>query len=153
VEAADVPPGPRLLVSFFIIFASAALFVYWFRYSCLLILDQRSSEQYALKVASTIRLSFPEVKRALETETARPMLDALHESLDRDYATLTDLLHSARGTDTVERRLLAADYRMLKIWYQVRSAAGDLAGARRSLTEMSSILTYFAAEIGESATA
>jgi hypothetical protein len=142
-----------LLVSVFIIAASSVLFVYWFRYSCLLILSQRSSEQYALRVASTIRLSFPAVKLALERETARVGLDSLHDSLDRDYATLTDLLDNARGSDTIERRLLAADYRMLRLWYRVRSSAGDMAGARRALTEMSSILSYFAAEIGQSAAA
>jgi hypothetical protein len=141
-----------LLVSIFIIAASSVLFVYWFRYSCLLVLSQGSSEQYALRVASTIRLSFPDVKLALQDEIERPALDSLHESLDRDYATLTDLLHHARGSETIERRLLAADYRMLKVWYRVRAGAGDVAGARRALTEMSSILTYFAAEIGESAT-
>ena len=127
------------------------MFVYWFRYSCLLILGQRSDDEYALRVASRIRLCFPEVLESLRTDPRASALEQLHRSLDHDYRVLTDLLQQAQGTESIERRLLAIDYKLLKHSCRFMIARGDDLRARKALREMSSILNYFAAEIGESA--
>jgi hypothetical protein len=129
------------------------MFVYWFRYSCLLILGQRSNDEYALKVASRIRLSFPEVLESLRADPRASALQRLHRSLDHDYRVLTELLQNASGPESIERRILAIDYKLLKLCCQFMIARGDNTRARKALIEMSSILQYFAAEIGASAAA
>ena len=85
-----------LLASILIIIFSFVLFLYWLRYTCLLLLQNRSVN-YALKVASTNRLSFPQIQEALQTTTQTTALDRLEESLEHDYKVLTDLLQHATG--------------------------------------------------------
>ena len=129
------------------------MFAYWFRYSCLLILGQGSDDEYALKVAARIRLSFPEVRESLQANTGVLALRRLHDSLESDYRVLADLLDQAEGSEPIERRLLAIDYHLLKLFSRFMIACGDNLRARKALQEMSSILNYFAAEIGEGAAA
>src|SRR6266851_4346260 len=95
-----------LFASVFIIVASSALFVYWFRYTCLLILGQRSGSEFGSKVTSTIRLTFPQVEDALKTAPRTTALDRVHEGLENDYRILDDLLHHATGNDSIEHRVL-----------------------------------------------
>ncbi len=142
-----------MLASFFIIFVSAGLFVYWFRYTCLLLLGQRSGAAYALKVASTIRLSYPQVEAALLASPQLATLDRVHLGLENDFRILTDLLGQANGSDPLEHRILAIDYKIMKAWYRLTSANGNLVMAKYALNEMSSILGYFAGALGESASA
>ena len=137
----------------FSLFASSALFVYWFRYTCLLVLAQRESTEYALKVASTIRLSFLEAGRALEAEPHTLALDSVHAGLENDYRILTDLLRQATGSESIEHRLLAIDYKVMQVWYKVARGHSDRLYARNALSEMSSILGYFAEELGQDAAA
>jgi hypothetical protein len=140
-----------LLASILITIFSFVLFLYWLRYTCLLLLQQ-GSVNYALKVASTIRLSFPQVQEALQTTTQTTALDRLEESLEQDYKVLTDLLQHAIGA-SIERRILTLDYKIMRGWYKLTRTNRDLVQARKALVEMSAVLSYFAAEIGESATA
>jgi len=142
-----------LLASVLIIIASAVLFVYWFRYTCLLILAQRSSTEFALKVASTIRLSFPQVEAALQAAPRTAALDRLHQGLENDFRILTDLLSQAAGSDSIEHRVLAIDYKIMQVSYRLTRTFGNLILAKKALSEMSSILGYFAAELGQSAAA
>jgi hypothetical protein len=137
------------MASVFIIVSSSALLVYWFRYTCTLILSQKHSK-HALKVASTIRLSFPQTELALLTEPRPPALDRLFESLENDYRILTDLLSDAAGDNSIERRMLTIDFKMMRIWYGLTRNSRQLPQARSALSEMSSILGYFAAEIAQS---
>jgi hypothetical protein len=137
-----------VVVSGLIIIASFTLFLYWFRATCLLLLAQKDSAEHALQVASTIKLSFPHVQSALQTHSTT--LDGLHERLDQDYLLLTELLHHP-GSDSIEHRILRLDYKVMRVWYQLTRTGHHLLPARKALGEMSSILSYFAAEIGESA--
>jgi len=132
-----------------IIIASSALFLYWFRYSCLLLLSQQGSAGYALRVASNIQLSFPHVQEALQAIPQSAALDRLHERLDQDYELLTDLLRHPGG-ESIEHRILRVDYHIMRVWYQL-TRTSQLLQARNALGEMSAILGFFAAEIGESA--
>ena len=126
------------------------MFLYWLRYTCLMLISRRSSD-YALKVASTIRLSFPQVREALATQSQAVALDHLHRSLENDHHVLMDLLGQAMSrSESIERRLLALDYRVMQSWYMLTRSFHPLQ-AKRALSEMSSILSCFAAEIGESA--
>ena len=125
-------------------------FVYWFRYSCLLLLSRKGSAKYALQVASNIQLSFPHVQEALQTLTHSAALDRLQERLDKDYHLLTDLLRHPGG-ESIEHRILRLDYHIMRVWYQLTRSSCQVLQARKALEEMSAILGFFAAEIGESA--
>ena len=139
-----------MLASGFIIVGSSALFLYWFRYSCLLLLAQKGGAQYALQVASNIQLSFPDVQAALRTKASSAALEQLLERLDQDYDLLTELLHHP-GSDSIQHRILRFDYQVMRAWYQLTRTSGHPLQAQKALGEMSSILGYFAAQIGESA--
>ena len=141
-----------MLASGLIIISSSALFLYWFRYTCLLLLESEDKAAHAFHVACNIQLSFPQVQAALQTPQPGATLDLLHLRLNQDYQLLTDLLGHPGG-GSVEHRILRIDYQLMRFWYKVTSIGCDLLRARTALAEMSSILAYFAAEIGENAVA
>jgi hypothetical protein len=134
-----------------IIFFSVVLFVYWFRYSCLLILQNRTSfhEQYA----SSPGLNFPAVQERLKDEgNGVDLLDQLHRDLSNDYQILCFLLRCSveNGVDPIERRMLMLDYWIMQAWYSIARRAAPFQ-ARRALEEMSSIVSYFAYSVGRHA--
>jgi hypothetical protein len=137
-----------VFASTFIIVISSALFCYWFRYTTLRLIQQGSAD-YALKVASTIRLSFPQVQKALQVESHLAVIDGFHESLENDYHILTNLLRQATTTYSIERRILTIDYKLLRVWYKLSRISPGFLRSRKTLAEMSSILSYFAAEIAQ----
>jgi hypothetical protein len=135
--------------------SSAALFAYWFRYTCLLILSAKTTRDYAASVAQANQLSFLEVQAMLR-DTASADLDNMRDALDRDYKVLTYLLkHAADPTladDAIEKRMLRINYKLMSAWY---SAAGHFSptAARRALDEMSTVVAHFANAMGERAVA
>ena len=135
-----------------IILFSVVLFVYWFRYSCLLILQNRtcSSTQYA----SSSALSFPSVLERLKSqESGLETLDQLRRDLSNDYRIICFLLRCSaeNDVDPIERRLLMLDYWILQAWYVISRRAAPLQ-ARKALEEMSTIVSYFAISVGRHAT-
>lgn len=141
-----------MIASIFIIVVSAVLFVYWFRYTCLLILSAQSSRSYARQVAAANQLSFIETRTQLmQEETASP-LDTLRRSLDRDYRLLSYLLQHAATYNVngrpIEERILVLDYHLMNLWfYLTRGISRPM--ARRALLEMSSIVNHLANVMGE----
>jgi hypothetical protein len=131
-----------MIASVLIITFSLVLFVYWFRYSCLLLI-RRDAEQPIV----ADRFNFSAVHQGLKAGLA---LDPLHQALDRDYRILTYLLeHAAAGLELerLEYRLLVLDYRVMQAWYRLtRSAAPQQ--ARLALSEMADILNALFARIG-----
>src|SRR5262245_36926479 len=127
-----------------IIFFSVVLFAYWFRYSCLLILQHRTA--YNLEFAASSGLSFPVVQKRLRDEGKTiAVLDQLHQDLSNDYRIVCFLLRCSAeaGVDPMERRMLMLDYWIMKGWYGItRRAALPL--ARQALEEISNIVSYFA---------
>ena len=130
---------------------SLALFVYWFRYTAILILRTRFSAEYSEKVATANRLRFVEVRRKLHTAGEAGSLPGLCEALQQDYRVLKYLLgHAANvqaGYYTAEQRLLMANFRIMALWF---GAAARLrpSAAKTALLEMAGILEYFAGVIG-----
>ncbi len=90
-----------------IIAGSGFLFAYWFRYTCLLIVSAKTTQDYAAEVATANQLGFLEVQAQLRAE-GQPDLERLHASLDRDYALITYLIQHASGTQG-ESRLRGPD--------------------------------------------
>ena len=134
-----------------IILFSVVLFVYWFRYSCLLILQNRISSGVQQHVGAG--LSFSAVQERLKgQESGIDLLDQLHRDLSNDYRIICFLLRCAaeNDVDPIERRLLMLDYWIMQSWY---SAARRVAPpqARKALEEMSNIVSYFAYSVGRNA--
>jgi hypothetical protein len=136
--------------SLLIIVASSALFAYWFRYICLLILEQRTSTEYAAKVAIQANLSFLQVQQELATGTAN--LSALESAIQHDYRVLSLLLQKSGGADSVERKLLAVDYKLMSLWFRMTRSSSS-GQARKALAEMASIVSFYAVEVGQCARA
>jgi len=138
-----------MIASLTIIAVSLLLFVYWFHSVCALII--RGSQAAECKLEATIRLSFLEAPQKLTTDSP-VLLDEFYQVLLRDHAILTDLLEGLAGPTSTEKRLLAADFQILQIWYSLtRRLSLDL--TRSALSDMSGILKLFAIEIGQQAAA
>src|SRR5579885_66323 len=99
----------ELIATVIITTSSVALFAYWFRYTCLLILSTKTTRDYAMSVANANQLGFLQVQSLLR-DAASAELDALRDSLDRDYKVLTYLLKHAANPSTgdaaIEKRML-----------------------------------------------
>jgi hypothetical protein len=132
-----------MIASVLIITFSLVLFVYWFRYSCLLLL-RRGADQ---PIIAAGRFNYVSVQQGLKTATE---LDPLHQSLERDYRVLTYLLEHAAGLELeqLEYRLLVLDYRMMQGWYRLTKSTAPRQ-ARRALGEMADVLNVLVGRIGE----
>ena len=144
----------ELITTLIITTSSAALFAYWFRYTCMLILSAKTSRDYALSVAQANQLSFVEVQSTLRESSAD--LDVLKDALDRDYKVLTYLLKHASnhssGDTAIEDRMLQVNYKLMQVWYGASRRLSPVA-ARRALDEMSTVVAHFANAMGERAMA
>ena len=136
-----------------IIFFSVVLFVYWFRYSCLLILQVRTKESYTLQTAGANGLMFPAVQERLRSAGKEAgELDRLHLQLSNDYRFLSFLLRCSSdiGIDPLEQRMLMLDYFVMQLWYRVTRRLAP-PQAHNALEEMSNIVSYFAHSVGRHA--
>src|SRR5260370_24253404 len=135
-----------LLISLIILF-SVVLFVYWFRYSCLVMLQNRTG--YGAEAANGPALSFPAVRERLKgSESGVGVLDQLHRDLSNDYRIICFLLRCSaeKGVDPIERRLLMVDYWMMQGWYSVSRRAAPVQ-PRKALEEISIIVRYLACSL------
>jgi hypothetical protein len=138
-----------MVAGLLIIAFSLTLLIYWFRYSCILILRNEAESLEPLPQGQESRFNFAKVQQSLQTDGA---LDPLSASLDRDYRVLKYLIeHAARlELASIEDRLLMIDYRIMKSVYRLtRIMAPEQ--ARRSLSEMATVLGILAHRIGEQA--
>jgi hypothetical protein len=134
-----------------IVLFSVVLFVYWFRYSCLLILQNKTASSAQYISGST--LSFPAVQQRLKSQQGGvALLDQLHRDLSNDYRIICFLLRCSaeNDADPVERRLLMLDYWIVQAWYSLARRAAPRQ-ARSALEEMSNIVSYFASSVGRHA--
>jgi hypothetical protein len=138
-----------MIASFLIIGFSLLLLVYWFRYSCILLLRSHAEQTASESAAQDDRFCFAEVQAQLRTAE---VLDPLHLSLQRDYEILIYLLQHGAGLslESLEDRLLVLDYKVMRWWYRLTKVAAPQQ-ARSALSEMASILTVLAQKMGEQA--
>jgi hypothetical protein len=127
-----------MLASLLIIAASLVMLLYWFRYTCLLLLHQ---SQETASSTSENGLSH------LHLKESDP--DPLQRALDRDYVVLAYLLRHAASLslNPVEQHLLTTDYRFLRLWYRLIRPLSP-AQARKALDEMSLIVCFLDRRIG-----
>jgi hypothetical protein len=137
-----------MLAGILIIALSSAMLVYWFRYSCLLILRNRC-EVVATASLADARFSYGDVLERLHSSSA---LDSLQASLERDYRVLRYLIEHAAGLElaSLEDRLLVLDYRIMLAVYRITRTAAPQQ-ARKALSEMANVLGALAQSIGEQA--
>ncbi|MBI4904123.1 MAG: hypothetical protein HY820_10840 [Acidobacteria bacterium] len=145
-----------MFVSLTIIGFSLLLFLYWFRYTCLLILSTRTTKDYTAQVAKANQLEFPLIQAHLRDVAGaadQGSLEALRHSLERDYRLLTGLLsHAAQfqvGGLSAEQRMLMVDYQAMRLWYRVSMRFAKGSNARNALEEMADIVAHFANAMGE----
>jgi hypothetical protein len=145
----------ELIATIIVTASSIALFAYWFRYTCLLILSAKTAHDYTLSVALSNQLGFPDVQAQLK-QSSTPDLDRLRAALDRDYNVVRQLLKympkAEEGPSPLETQMLAINYKLMGAWYQVtRHVSGSTAA--RALDEMSMVIAHFANIMGEQAAA
>lgn len=141
-----------MIASILIIIFSLALFVYWFRYTCLLILSAKATKDYSREVATANQLSFLGVQEDLASPMSLAVLADLEKSLDRDYKILTSLLSHAPGFmaegGAFEQRMLRIDYWVMKLWLAVARRLSP-SQAASALREMAEIVAHFADTMGQ----
>lgn len=138
-----------MLVNVAIIVCSLVLLVYWFRYTCLLILNTKSATNPGSEFPLPRSLS---VDRAADVAAKSHAVGDLSELLARDYRLLTYLLRHTAGLEvgglTLEQRLLMLDFRLMQFWYGVARLLFPQQ-ARAALKEMSEIVTYLGNAVAE----
>jgi hypothetical protein len=142
-----------LITTALILAISIGLFVYWFRYTCLLILSARTTRDYASEIAMAKGLGFIGLQQQLLTSTLRSDLDQINASLQRDYGMISSLLRTGGDTNPAiapEDAILRVDYTMMKAWYVVARTFSSRQAAV-ALDEMCQIVNYFANAMGERA--
>jgi hypothetical protein len=138
-----------LLINAVLIASSAALFCYWFRYGCLLILAAETLHDYSEEVVNANQLSFPEVRSGLRNHDAVD-LDRLHKCLERDFAVIACLLEGTTSySDTgFEHAMLKTHFRAMSACFRLtRTNLRELAS--NVLEEMTLVLAHFANQLGE----
>jgi hypothetical protein len=138
-----------MVASIVIIIFSTALLLYWFRYTCVLLVRNGAEEVREASAAVERNFSYSEVRDRLGRDVA---LDPLRKSLQRDYEVLTYLVRHASGLEfaSFEERLLVWDYRLMQAWYGIaKVVAPDR--ARDAVAEMAAVLAILAGRVGQRA--
>ena len=139
-----------LFINIVLTASSTALFCYWFRYGCLLILASEMTRDYSEEVAEANQLSFPEVRTRLRKHDVSD-LDGLHKCLEADLVIISYILgHTpAIGSDRrLEEAMLKIHYRSMSIWFLLtRRLKGEAAAV--ALEEMSLVVAHLANQLGE----
>ena len=137
-----------MIVSIIIAAFSFALLLYWFRYSCILML-RNSSPETSTTAAVDSQFSCRQVKELLRGDA---QLDSLERALERDYRLATYLIEHAAGLDlnSFEDRLLVLDYRVMQWYFRVTRSASPVR-ARRALSEMADVVGILAGRLDERA--
>lgn len=137
-----------------ILAVSLLLLLYWFRYTCLLLLQTQPSRDYSKQVAAANQLKIFDVRARLVASEGPQQLDALEQMLDRDYRLIMYLMRHAANFRTagseLEQRVLMLDFHIMRAVYRL-SKRFSPAHTRDSLEEMAQIIADFAHVMGERA--
>src|SRR3954451_18347501 len=127
--------------SIIIVVLSLGMLVYWFRYTCMLLLQARQGRDYAKSVIQEHCLTFRATRENLDD------LIAVERSLDRDYLVLARLMSHMSPEYSFEVLLLKADYALMRVWWKLTAnRAPRLAGS--AIGEMAAVLADWSALIG-----
>ena len=135
-----------MITSVFIIVISVILFVYWLRYSCVMLL-RSAQERGAMAKSADERFSVAAVQESLKTGGN---LDPLEQALERDYHVVTYLIEHAADLElaSIENKLLVLDYKLMRIWSRVTRTVAPQQ-SRKALSEMASVLSVLVGQMGD----
>ena len=139
-----------MITSVFIIVISLILFVYWLRYSCVMLLK---GAQERVETDPTGEEVFDQpfhVSSVLEQLKTESDLAPLERALDRDYRVVTYLIEHAAALElaSVENKLLVFDYRLMRLWFHVTRTLSP-SQARNALAEMAAVLNVLVSQMGQ----
>jgi hypothetical protein len=138
-----------LFINAIVCASSLVLFLYWFRYGCLLILAAETPHDYGADVAVANHLSFPEVRSMLRSDEGTD-LAYLKKCLERDFAIIANLLQHtpARKFDAgFEDAMLTIHFRAMSACFHLTK--NSLRGfALDALEEMLLVVAHLANEMG-----
>jgi hypothetical protein len=141
-----------VILSALVIAFSLALFLYWFRYSCILILRTRTTADFSSSLASGSDLTFDQIQRELESGSTGVDLETFRRCLEHDYELISSLLSRAPAItehfSQLEQMMLQADYKVMQAW-DTASRRLFRQPSRRAIAEMSAIVAFFANVAGE----
>jgi hypothetical protein len=135
-----------MITSVFIIAISVILFVYWLRYSCVMLL-RSAEERGEMSKCADERFNVASVRERLKTEGD---LDPLEVALERDYHVVTYLIEHAADLElaSIENKLLVLDYKLMRLWSRVTRTVAPQQ-SRRALCEMASVLSVLVGQMGD----
>jgi len=140
-----------MLASLFIIAISGALFAYWFRYTCVLILNTKTSQSYSTDVAQANGMAFLQVQDQLSTASSNSLASFI-AAIETDYNKVSSLLVNRTVDQTesyqLERTLLGWNFRWMKLLFRVSVNLSERT-ARAAVLEMSQIVEHHANALGE----
>ena len=139
-----------MVTSVFIIAISAVLFVYWLRYSCVMLLRSAQERTEMDPIVDDNYAEPFQVASVLERLRTESDLGPLERALDRDYRVVTYLIEHASGLElaSIENKLLMLDYRLMRLWFHLtRSLAPQQ--SRSALSEMAAVLRVLVIQMGE----
>jgi len=141
-----------MTASIIIIVLSTLLFLYWFRYTCQLILSARTSQDFAADIARENELGFLHVQDTIGA-AQKDQLDELQRSLARDYQVVSALL-ARNGMNSgemgIEQTILRIDFLGMRALFEVARRV-HVTAAKRALAEMCQVVAYMANTVGEQA--
>jgi len=125
---------------------SLSLFVYWFRYTVILLLRGEPEGDPGPIVGQLNLISTREALRAGREDLP---LEHLRGTLHSDYRMLRFLMANAAGLGLrpLEQHLLLLDYQAVAFWYRLTRKTSTRQ-ARRALEEMTGVLSCIAYKMG-----
>jgi hypothetical protein len=142
-----------MIASLVILSVSTVLFLYWFRYTCELILSARTAASYAAGVSAVNGLSWSSVSAELHAAPASAFADMM-DSLRQDYRKLDDVLSRSKSDDAdqvaFERGMLRGYFCWSVAMFTLLRVCSDRS-ARQMLATMSRVIEHQANLIGERA--
>lgn len=131
--------------------ASLVLLVYWFRYTSLLILSTKTSQDFSYDIAHAHELQFHEMRASLTTEVPSVRLATLLSGIDHDYRLVSALLRNVDANESranLEDVILRIDFAGLKLAYRLAQPFNQNI-ARQALKEMADVVAHLANAVGE----
>ena len=139
-----------MIVSWLISALSMAMFFFYFQITCQKILRRQFDREYFRSIANVIRLEFPTLRKSLEEVGAPVDYSRLRKMLKCDFLALTHPLKNAADTNrrySNEEHLLILYFRCQLLSLAVRHLVK--AGERKAVLRLTSVLQYFANEVGQ----
>ncbi len=140
-----------MATSILILIVSTALLLYWFRYTCLLILRTPAGKDFASGFAAANKLRFTEVRQSVAAALPGDDVSDLARALERDYRLVAYLLRSTAdarvGGVSVEQRMLMLDFHVMRV-VALFARQFRLPQARAAVVEMSDVLRHLSNDLG-----